>query len=74
MLGREGADDRTLGRIYMAVVQSVFLYGLETLVITPRIGRDLGGFQHTLSLRLMISQLWRKFYGRWIYPPLVEEM
>ena len=44
VLSREGADARTLGQIYLAVVQSVMLYGLETWVMTPHIGRVLGGF------------------------------
>ena len=34
VLIREGADARTLGRIYMALVQAVMLYGLETWLMT----------------------------------------
>ena len=29
-LGREGADRRTLGRFYVAVVQAVLLFGSKT--------------------------------------------
>ena len=35
ILGREGADRRTLGRFYVAVVQTVLLFGSETWVLTP---------------------------------------
>ena len=49
VLVREGVDACTLGQIYLAMVQSVLVYGLETWVMTPHIGRVLGGF-HTLSL------------------------
>ena len=44
VLGRVGVDAWTLGMLYAAVVQAVFLDGSETWVMTPRIGRDLGGF------------------------------
>ena len=42
MLIREGADVWTLGRIYVAVVQEVLFYRLETWVMTPNIGGGLG--------------------------------
>ena len=38
VLVREGADARTLGIIYMEMVQAVMLYGSEMWVMTPRIG------------------------------------
>ena len=44
MLSREGADARTSGRIYVAVVQAVMLYGSKTWVMTQHIRRVLGGF------------------------------
>ena len=44
VLSKEGADARTSGQIYLAVVQSVLLYGSYTWVLTPRIQRMLGGF------------------------------
>ena len=52
MLSREGADARTLGYIYLAVVQSVMIYGSETWVMTPRIGRVLGRSHHRGAIRL----------------------
>ena len=30
---------------FKAVVQAMFLFGLETWLVTPCMGRDLGGFQ-----------------------------
>ena len=41
VLIREDADAPTSGIIYVAVVQVVLLYGSETWVMTPRIGRVL---------------------------------
>ena len=35
ILGREGADPRTTGHFYIAVVQEVLLFGVETWVVTP---------------------------------------
>ena len=52
ILGREGADTRTSGRFYIAIVQAVFLFGLETWVVTPRIKRLLGCFHHRVARRL----------------------
>ena len=40
VLSREGAYAKTLGHIYLEVVQTVMLYGSETWVMTP----GLGGF------------------------------
>ena len=52
MLVREDADTRTSGRIYVAVVQVILLYGSETWAMKPHIGRVLGGFHHRVALRL----------------------
>ena len=45
-------DDRTSGRIYVAVVQVVLIYRLDTWVTTPRIGMVLGGFHHRVAHRM----------------------
>ena len=47
------------GRIYVAVVQGVMLYGLDKWVITPCIGRVLGGFYHSVTHRLTGRKTWR---------------
>ena len=44
ILGREGADRRTAGVFYMAVVQAVLLFGSETWILTPWLEKYLGGF------------------------------
>ena len=74
ILGREGADARTLVRIYVAVVQAVLIYGLETWVMTPRIGMFWGGFHYRVAHRLTVQQQQRGGDWRWLYTPLVEEM
>ena len=54
MIIREGTDTRTLGRIYVAVVQVVIMYRPETWVITPHIGRVLGKFSYRVARRLTV--------------------
>ena len=39
----EGAEPWVSGFYFKAVVQSVFLFGSETWVVTPNMGRALGG-------------------------------
>ena len=58
ILIREGADEQTSGQIYLAVVQSVLLYGSETWVLTPRMKRVLGGFHHRVACRLTGRKPW----------------
>ena len=73
-LGRESAYAQTLGRICMAVVQAVLMYGLETWTMRLRMGRELGRFHHRVACR-MTGQLPRRGReGRWIYLPLEEAM
>ena len=45
ILSREGERPRVSGFFFKAVIQLVFLFGAETWVVTPRMGRVLGGFQ-----------------------------
>ena len=47
-----GADTQSLKIIYVAVIQTVLVYGLEIWVMTPCIGRVLGGFHHRVNRRL----------------------
>ena len=63
-------DARTLGRIYVAVVQTVMLYGSEMWVLTSRIGSFLGRLHHRVTQRLTGRQPWQERYGVWVYPPL----
>ena len=52
ILGREGSYKRTAGRLYVAVVQAVLLFGSETWVLTPRLEKALEGFHHRASRRM----------------------
>ena len=45
ILSREGADRRVYIFFFKAVVQSIKIFGTETWVATPCMGRVLGGFQ-----------------------------
>ena len=74
LLGREGADARTSGMFYVALLQAVVLYGSETWFMSPHIRRNLVGFYHIVAYRLTGRQPWRGLYGAWVYSPLVEEI
>ena len=67
LLSREGADASTLVQIYLAVVQLVMIYGSKTWVMTPHIGRVLGGFHHRVVLRLTGRRPRRGRDGVWVY-------
>ena len=49
ILRREGAKPRFSGMFFKAVVQAVLIFGLETWVLTPRMGRALESFQHRVA-------------------------
>ena len=49
ILGRKDANDRMSRHLYLAIVQTVLLFGSETWVVTPNIGRLLGGFHHRME-------------------------
>ena len=74
VMAREGADERTLGRIYVEVVHAVSVYGLETWVMTPRSGRFWGGFHLRVKRRLTDRKPLRGSNGKCIYTLLVEAM
>ena len=46
ILGREGADKRTAGRLYVTVMQAVLLFGSEKWVLTPGLENSLEEFHH----------------------------
>ena len=68
MLSREGADDQTLGIIYVVVVTAVLLYRLDMWVLTLRTGRLLGIFHHRVSRMMTGQQPQRGRGGGWVYP------
>ena len=74
VLIRESTYARILGRINVVVVQVVLLYRSETWVLTPHIGRLMGGFHHRVASRLKGRQYCRGRDGGWLYPILEEAM
>ena len=53
ILGWEVADTRILGHIYIEVVESILLFGLEIWLVTPHIKRILGGFHQSVVQRIL---------------------
>ena len=51
---------------YIEVVKAVMLYEPETWVMYLRIGRNLGGFHHSVDIRIMGRQPQRGIYGTWV--------
>ena len=49
ILRQEGVIPRVLGVFFKAVVKEVLLFGSNTWVLTPRMGRSLGSFHHRVS-------------------------
>ena len=45
ILSREGAAPQVSGFFFKAVVQAVLLFGAETWVVTPCMGKAVGGFR-----------------------------
>ena len=52
IIGQELMDPQTSGNFYKGVVQATILFGAESWVMSPRIGRALGGFQCRLARRM----------------------
>ena len=57
------------GIFFKAVVQVVILFGLETWVTNPHMGRDLGGFQYMMARRITQRHPQQIQNGIWEYPP-----
>ena len=55
---------------YVAVVQSVLLFGSETWVLNPRWEKSLEGFQHQAARRMAGMGPKQQRYGTWVYPPI----
>ena len=67
ILGREGAEPRTYGNLYKVVVQANLLFGADTWVVSPIIGRNIGGFHHRVARRLTVMRPRQGTPGRWVY-------
>ena len=74
ILGREGADSWISSLFFKLVVQAVFLFGLETWVLTPCMERALGSFQHRVVQWITGRQPRRQRERGWEYPPLTAAM
>ena len=61
---QRGAEPRVSGFLSKAVVQAVLLFSLENWVVTPHIGRALGGFRYQVAQRLTGRLLRRKPDGK----------
>ena len=70
----EGVYPIILRKLYKAVVKDTLLFGEETWVMTPRIGKTLGGFHHRVAGRLEGIQPRQDTGGRWVYLPLDAAM
>ena len=56
---------------FKALVQAVLIFGSETWVLTPRMGRALGIFQQRVTRRIMGRHTKRKDEGGWEYTRLL---
>lgn len=69
VLAREGATPRISSKFYVAVVQSVLLYGTETWVITDRIRMALERFHHQAARMLAGKPIrYIEKFDTWVYP------
>ena len=71
---REGANARTLGQIYLAVVQLIMLYVLEMWFMKMCIGEVLGRFHYRVSHRMTGRKPKRGRDRVWVYTLLVDAM
>ena len=67
---RDGAYPQTSRNFYKAVVQVTLLFRAESWVMSPRIGRTMGGFHFRVPYHMSKVHPKRYVTGRWIYPPL----
>ena len=69
MLCQEEVDTWIYGWFFVEVLQSVFLFGLESWVFTPHILLVLGSF-HNRAARSISGQMPQFWNGCWDYPPI----
>ena len=65
MLGWEGDNPRVSRMFFNAVVQVLFIFWLETWVLTPCMGQALGSFQHRFARRIIVRQPNKREEGGW---------
>ena len=74
ILGREGADAKTSGMFYVAIVQQILLFGSETWVVSPRVLSALESLHHRVARRLAGKMPRRLPDGSWEYPSLEKAL
>ena len=74
LIAREGADSAIGGRIYVAAVLAVLLYGSETWVWTSRMLDSIRGFHHRACRRLADKRPKRRQDGTYCICPADEAM
>ena len=57
-------------RLYVPVVQAVLLFGSDTWVLTPRLGKSLEGFHHRVARRMADMGPKCQWDRTWVYPPI----
>ena len=67
ILIREGARPQVSVFFFKAVIQLVLIFGVEMWVVTPSMGRVLGGFQDQVARRLTGQLLRRRIDRKWEY-------
>ena len=67
ILRREGSEPRVSGFFFKYIIQSVLIFGMETWVITSRMGQVLGGFQDQVEQRLTGQLLRKRSDRKWEY-------
>ena len=72
LIAREGADSAIGGRIYVAAVLAVLLYGSETWMWTSSMLNTIRGFYHRACWRLADKKPRRQQNGTYKYCPVDE--
>ena len=67
---QEGTNPRLSRMFSKAVIQAVLLFGSDMWVLTPRMERALGSFQHRVARRITGRQPMQQEEGGWYYPHL----
>ena len=67
ILIREGVTPQASRLFFKEVIQALLIFGEETWVVTPRIGKALGVFQTQVARRLMRQLPWSTTDRTWRY-------
>ena len=73
LLGQEGDDTRASGVFYVAVVQSILIFGSDSWVIMPCIMQALGSLYNWVIRKISGLMPWCQ-NGKWEYPPIGETL